>query len=395
MSKNKVADVTWLGEVPENWMNLKLKFLCKINTGSKDTQDKISDGKYPFFVRSPHVETLNEFTHDEEAIMTAGDGAGVGKVFHYYKGKFVAHQRVYIFSKFKYVSGKYLYYYLASNLKFEVLLGGAKSTVDSIRKPMLSEFPVVFPNLKNQEKITVFLDKKNNEIDNLIRIKEKSIELLKQNRQALIIETVTKGLNSNVKMKDSAIDWVGVIPKHWETKPLKYSFKIMNGKEIEIELDINDDSGINVYGSGGLFKKTNQILFEGESVLFGRKGTIGKPLYVNDSFWTVDTMYYTKFYKDSHPKWFFYLLLVYPWDMIITKTALPSVVGSDVANTVCAVPPLKEQVAIAKYLTLKDNEYFNLFNNINSQIKKLKEYRQALIYEAVTGKIDLCDIELD
>jgi len=395
VSKNKVADVTWLGEVPENWMNLKLKFLCKINTGSKDTQDKISDGKYPFFVRSPHVETLNEFTHDEEAIMTAGDGAGVGKVFHYYKGKFVAHQRVYIFSKFKYVSGKYLYYYLASNLKFEVLLGGAKSTVDSIRKPMLSEFPVVFPNLKNQEKITVFLDKKNNEIDNLIRIKEKSIELLKQNRQALIIETVTKGLNSNVKMKDSAIDWVGVIPKHWETKPLKYSFKIMNGKEIEIELDINDDSGINVYGSGGLFKKTNQILFEGESVLFGRKGTIGKPLYVNDSFWTVDTMYYTKFYKDSHPKWFFYLLLVYPWDMIITKTALPSVVGSDVANTVCAVPPLKEQVAIAKYLTLKDNEYFNLFNNINSQIKKLKEYRQALIYEAVTGKIDLCDIELD
>ncbi|WP_449403870.1 restriction endonuclease subunit S [Exiguobacterium artemiae] len=231
--------------------------------------------------------------------------------------------------------------------------------------------------------------------ESIIKNKEKLIDLLKEQRQSIITESVKKGLNSNVKMRDSDIDWIGEIPKHWETKRLKYCFKVMNGKEIEIELDINDKLGINVYGSGGLFKKTSQMLFEGESVLFGRKGTIGKPLYVNDSFWTVDTMYYTKFYKDSHPKWFFYLLLVYPWDMIITKTALPSVVGSDVANTVCAVPPLKEQVAIAKYLTLKDDEYFNLFNNINSQIKKLKEYRQALIYEAVTGKIDLCDIELD
>ncbi|HEY4622868.1 MAG TPA: hypothetical protein VIH12_03350, partial [Solibacillus sp.] len=88
MSDIKELDVQWLGTVPENWRILKLKYLCDINTGSKDTQDKIPDGEYPFFVRSPYIESLNEFTHDEEAVMTAGDGVGVGKVFHYYEGKF-------------------------------------------------------------------------------------------------------------------------------------------------------------------------------------------------------------------------------------------------------------------------------------------------------------------
>lgn len=391
----KKVDVQWLESIPESWRVLKLKFLCDINTGSRDTQDKLPDGKYPFFVRSPHVESLNEYSHDEEAVMTAGDGVGVGKVFHYYDGKFAAHQRVYVFTKFKNIKGKYLYYYLMSSLKFEVLMGGAKSTVDSIRRPMLSEFPIAFPSLVSQEKIIRFLDVKEAQIKSLIESKEKYISLLEQQRQSIITEAVTKGLNPNVKMKDSSVEWIDEIPEHWEIKALKYCFKVGNGKEIDVELDIENESGINVYGSGGIFKKTNKVLFEGESVLFGRKGTIGKPLYVNDVFWTVDTMYYTKFYKKSYPKWFYYLLLVYPWDLIVTQTALPSVVGSDVANTICAIPSFREQVEIAEYLSLRDEKHFKLVENINNQIQKLKEYRQALIYEAVTGKIDVRDMELD
>ncbi|MFE4203825.1 restriction endonuclease subunit S [Aneurinibacillus aneurinilyticus] len=229
MSNTKESHVQWLGEVPKNWRTLKLKFLCDINTGSKDTQDKLPDGKYPFFVRSPHVESLDEFTHNEEAIMTAGDGVGVGKVFHYYEGKFAAHQRVYVFTKFKDIIGKYLYYYLMSNLKFEVLMGGAKSTVDSIRRPMLSEFPVVFPDLELQKKIVRFLDRKIKQINDLISLKQNYVELIEEQRQSIITEAVTKGLNPNVKMKDSGIEWIGEIPEHWELSKVGYLGRLQNG----------------------------------------------------------------------------------------------------------------------------------------------------------------------
>ncbi|MET2871722.1 restriction endonuclease subunit S [Exiguobacterium profundum] len=259
----------------------------------------------------------------------------------------------------------------------------------------IGNIEVPLPSINHQQRIIDFITSKVSSVDKLLLQKKHLINLLEQQRQSIITEAVTKGLNPNVKMKDSGVEWIGEIPEHWETKALKYCFKVGNGKEIDVELDIENESGINVYGSGGIFKKTNKVLFEGESVLFGRKGTIGKPLYVNDVFWTVDTMYYTEFYKKSYPKWFYYLLLVYPWDLIITQTALPSVVGSDVANTICAIPSFGEQVEIAEYLSLKDEKHFKLVENINNQIQKLKEYRQALIYEAVTGKIDVREMEID
>lgn len=281
-------------------------------------------------------------------------------------------------------------------IKDQVQFLSNSTTIDVIYTQTLKDLKIAIPkDIRIQNRIVSYLNIKVAEVDLLISQKEIKLNLLEQQRQSIITEAVTKGLNPNVKMKDSGVEWIGEIPEHWETKALKYCFKVANGKEIDIELDKEDDTGINVYGSGGVFKKTDKALFDGESVLFGRKGTIGKPLYVNDAFWTVDTMYYTEFYKDSNPKWFYYLLLVYPWDMIVTQTALPSVVGSDVANTICAIPSFKEQVEVAKYLALKDEKYFKLIDNINNQIEKLKEYRQSLIYEAVTGKIDVRDMELD
>ncbi|MBU8852457.1 restriction endonuclease subunit S [Bacillus sp. FJAT-26377] len=398
MSTNKYtnyveSEVSWLREYPANWKLQKLKYLCDINTGSKDTQDKTDDGMYPFFVRSPIVEKLNEYTHDDEAIMTAGDGVGVGKVFHYYQGKFSAHQRVYVFTKFKNTVGKFLFYYLKSNLAFEVLSGNAKSTVDSLRRPMLSEFLVVVPSLDEQIAIVNFLDWKLSKIDSLINSKEELIKLLEEKRQSLITEAVTKGLNPNVKMKDSGVEWIGKVPEHWQIKKFKRCFKIFNGKEITNELDIEDENGIDVFGSGGKFKKTDEFIYDGKSVLFGRKGTIGKPLYVNRKFWTVDTMYFTKFHKESYPKWFYYVLKVYPWHLIMTQTALPSIVGSDIENDYWCIPPYKEQQEITSHLDQLNDKTDNLILNINKQISNLKAYSESLIYEAVTGKIDIREFE--
>ncbi|MFS0752634.1 restriction endonuclease subunit S [Oceanobacillus sp. 1P07AA] len=189
--------------------------------------------------------------------------------------------------------------------------------------------------------------------------------------------------------KDSGVEWIGQIPEHWELIKLKRSLKIMNGKEIRNEIDINDSEVINVFGSGGVFKKTNQFLYNGQSVLFGRKGTIGKPLYVDGKFWTVDTMYYTKFHKGMQPKWFYYMFNVFPWDLYTTKTALPSIVGTDIENEFWAVPDLREQQEIVKLLDNKTTEIDLLISDNEKLITLLEEKRQAIITEAVTKGLNL------
>ena len=97
----KDSGIEWIGEIPFKWDLVKLKYLCNINTGNKDTINREADGKYPFYVRSPHIERINSYSFNGEAILTAGDGVGVGKVFHYVNGKFDYHQRVYNLHNFK------------------------------------------------------------------------------------------------------------------------------------------------------------------------------------------------------------------------------------------------------------------------------------------------------
>ena len=139
----KPSGVDWLRDVPSHWEIRRLCALVSITTGDMDTVDKQSDGQYPFFVRSQTVERTNSCSFDGEAVLTAGDGAGVGKVFHYAKGKFDYHQRVYKFSDFRNVLGRLFFKYLRATLRFEVMRGTAKSTVDSLRLPMLRNFPIL------------------------------------------------------------------------------------------------------------------------------------------------------------------------------------------------------------------------------------------------------------
>lgn len=407
----KELDVQWLGVVPEDWRILKLKYLCDINTGSKDTQDKLPEGEFPFFVRSPNVERLNEFTHDEEAVMTAGDGVGVGKVFHYYEGKFAAHQRVYVFTKFKNVMGKYLYYYLLSNLKFEVLMGGAKSTVDSLRRPMLSEFPVVFPNISTQEKLVKFLDQKVTQISYLIESKEKYITLLEQQRQSIITEAVTKGLNPNVKMKDSGVEWIGEIPEHWEVKPL-YSLykenKLKNkGNEIinVLSLSYGKIKRRDVESNYGLLPdsfETYQILQKDDIVLRltdlqNDKKSLRVGL-VNEEGIITSAYLGLKQSDKSVSEYTYYLL--HSYDLMKVFYGLGSGVRQSMGYTEMKklpilLPPLEEQLGIVELLRFKVPKNEKLIEMLKKEIEKLKEYRKSLIYEAVAGKIDVRELELD
>ena len=187
----KESGVEWLGEIPAHWEVQRLRYLASIKTGDRDTVDRQDDGKYPFFVRSQTVETIDSWSFDGEAVLTAGDGVGVGKVFHYVNGKFDYHQRVYRFSDFRSVTGKYFFRYFKAMLRFEVLQGTAKSTVDSLRLPMLKDFPVLVPPPAEQGAVTAFLDRETAKLDSLIAKVHQAIELLKELRSALISAAVT------------------------------------------------------------------------------------------------------------------------------------------------------------------------------------------------------------
>ena len=187
----KDSGVEWLGDVPAHWEVKRLRYLANIKTGDRDTVDRQDDGKYPFFVRSQSAERINSWSYDGEAVLTAGDGVGVGKVFHYVNGKFDYHQRVYKFSDFNSVTGKFFFQYFKAMLRFEVLQGTAKSTVDSLRLPMLQDFPVVVPPLTEQVAIVAFLDRETAKLDSLAAKVHQAIELLKELRTALISAAVT------------------------------------------------------------------------------------------------------------------------------------------------------------------------------------------------------------
>ncbi|MFY7814991.1 MAG: restriction endonuclease subunit S, partial [Chryseobacterium taeanense] len=187
----KDSGVDWIGDIPEHWEVRKFKFLCHITTGSKNTENKVENGIYPFYVRSQTPERINSYTFDGEAILTAGDGAGVGKVFHYVNEKFDFHQRVYKFSRFKDVKGKFLYYYLKNNFYNVALNGEAKSTVDSLRLPLIQNFPVSFPEIDEQTKIVSYLEEIEEKIAKAILLKQQEIEKLKEYKTVLIDNVVT------------------------------------------------------------------------------------------------------------------------------------------------------------------------------------------------------------
>src|SRR5690554_230778 len=134
---------TDIGKIPEEWEVDEIHNFSIIKTGSKNTQDKINDGQYPFFVRSQKIERINSYCFEGEAVLTAGDGVGVGKVFHYINGKFDLHQRVYSISNFKEnVYGFYFFKYFQNNFLSRIMQMTAKSSVDSVRMDTIAKMQI-------------------------------------------------------------------------------------------------------------------------------------------------------------------------------------------------------------------------------------------------------------
>ena len=165
------------------WEEKKVIDFAKVDTGANNTQDKVEDGPYPFYVRSPIIYRSNKYIFDfPEAVLTVGDGVGTGKVFHYVQGKFDCHQRVYVIHDFENVLGKYFYFYFSEKFYARVKPMSAKNSVDSVRREMITDMKIPIPCKAEQQKIADCLSS----MDSLIQTQQKVVTTWQQRKKALL-----------------------------------------------------------------------------------------------------------------------------------------------------------------------------------------------------------------
>ena len=179
---------TEVGVIPEDWQVDRIDQHTLIKTGSKNTQDKEEGGEYPFFVRSADVERIGTYSYDGEAVLTAGDGVGTGKVFHYVRGRFDVHQRVYRISHFSHrLNGQYFFFQFSERFYHRIMSMTAKSSVDSVRMEMIAGMLLPLPSPREQRAIAAILS----DVDELIGSLEALIAKKRAVKQAAMQELLT------------------------------------------------------------------------------------------------------------------------------------------------------------------------------------------------------------
>lgn len=228
----KDSGVEWLGEIPKGWNVKKGKALYSITTGKLDANAEEPTGIYPFFTCSMFPKKINQYAFDCEALLVAGNGV-VGFT-QYYKGKFNAYQRTYVLSDFHNIYPLFLKYYVSNNLKREVEQSSVGSVIQFIKLGDLQNFNIAFPEYKEQEKITEYLEMKCQKIDHIIEKTKSSIVEYKKFKQSIITQAVTKGIVPERLMKECDINWIGKIPQDW---------KVQRGKNLFIEINERSTTG--------------------------------------------------------------------------------------------------------------------------------------------------------
>lgn len=360
---------------------IKLKFIAESFSSSIKQSDVQENADYPVYGASGHVGYLDTYGYDKRYIGIVKDGAGVGRTGIYEGFSSLLATLSYIIPRDETnTSLEYLKYSIdALNLEESY---GEKATIPHIYFSVYGNYKILnIPHIE-QKKLASYLDDKTKKIEQLISNQQQQIEKLKEYKQSLISEAVTKGLNPNVEFKDSGVEWIGKIPKDAQLVQLKRLAIINNGKEI-----VNVDGEIPVYGSGGIFKYTDDYLFQGESILYGRKGTIDKPLHVNGKFWTVDTMFYTEISELVIPRYLYYVSIgSINFDYYKSGSVLPSMTQFELGNVLLPFFDKKSQEKIIEYLDYKTSLLDKVIEQKSSKIKKLEEFKKSLIYEYVTGK---------
>jgi type I restriction enzyme S subunit len=386
----KASGIEWLGDIPEHWEVKRLKDFAKVENGKDYKHVEVEDGGYPVFGSGGEFRRSSEFLYDNPSVLLGRKGT-IDKPLFVTDAFWTVDTMFYTIIKPN-VNDKF-FFYLCKTIQFDRYTYGA--ALPSMTQGDLHTMNFCRPSLEEQTAIANYLDEKTSKLDQLIKNKKAQIAQLKEIRQIEINTAVTKGLNPNAKLKPSGVEWLddtsttlsAGIPENWEVKRLKDFAKVENGKDykhVEVE-----EGGYPVFGSGGKFRRSSEFLYDNPSVLLGRKGTIDKPLFVTDAFWTVDTMFYTIIKPNVNDKFFFYLCKTIQFDRYTYGSALPSMTQGDLHTMNFCRPSLAEQTAIANYLAEKTSKIDHLVSNLENQIAQLEEVRKIEIFNAVTGKIKI------
>ncbi|MBR5782500.1 MAG: restriction endonuclease subunit S [Bacteroidales bacterium] len=253
-------------------------------------------------------------------------------------------------------------------------------------KDLLSiPIPHIAETIRNN--IANFLDKKCSEIDEMVVLQEKIIEELKAYKQSVITEAVTKGLNPDVPMKDSGIEWIDSIPNHWVVRKMKSIIDLKSGSNLTSEQISDKDEGYPVYGGNGLRGTFVDYSNEGDYVLVGRQGALcGNINYASGKFWVTEHALVCYPKENIVLKWLGESLRTMNLNQYSISAAQPGLSAERIKNLYMVVPPLSEQQEIADYLDKKCSEIDSLISIKQSKIESLKEYKKSIIYEYVTGK---------
>ncbi|OGW13731.1 MAG: hypothetical protein A2W77_08295 [Nitrospinae bacterium RIFCSPLOWO2_12_39_16] len=432
-SAYKDSGIEWIGEIPEGWGVKRLKYLLKsVESGSRESQeqefndvDKIPSiggehiswsGNIEFtdnkFVSKKYFLRLKKGKIKTGDVLLVKDGATIGKTA-FVKNEINAaiNEHVFILRTNNNFKDGLLYYNLVSDFTQDLInlfsRGAAQAGLPS---DFVSNIFLLIPPEPEQTAIATFLDHKTAKIDELIKKNEGLIELLKEKRQAIISHAVTKGLDPNAKMKDSGIEWLGEIREGWGVKKLKYVAEIVLGKMLQNEdsgkdelkpymraqniqweiVDITDvkemwfsDYEIKKYR----VQKGDLLISEGGEV--GRTALWNGELeecYIQNSVHkvTVDK-------KLANNRYLLNLLKTYgKWgyfESIVNRVSIGHLTREKLKEIKIVCPPKNEQEQIVTYLDKKSSSMDEIIQKIQPQIEKLKEYRQALISNVVTGKV--------
>ncbi|MGD2087426.1 MAG: restriction endonuclease subunit S [Candidatus Aminicenantes bacterium] len=437
----KDTGIEWIGTIPKHWKLNKIKYStyvkARIGWHGLNSSDFIENG--PFLVTGTdfidgkvnwdscyHVSEYNYIRDPyimlkEDDLLITKDGT-IGKlaIVKGLRGEATLNSGVFVTRPLKNVYlTKNMYWILKSSV-FEQFIDYNKtgSTVLHLYQDMFEKFVFPVPPLHEQNVIALFLNSYNIKISELISKKRRLIELLKEQRAAMINRAVTKGLNPNAPMKDSGIEWLGKIPQHWEIKKLKFISNLISkgttpstlGKEIKSEGPIRFIKAENIVDNQLLKtpdffidNETNNILkrsqLKDKDILVVIAGaTIGKVAVLDKNMLPANTNQAISFVRpneNTRTKYVWYWLqsnIIKHLTLLVTvQSAQPNLSMENLGNFFIPYPNIKEQENIGNFLTMETNRIEKSISKVKKEIELLKEYRAALISEVVTGKIDVRD----
>ena len=399
----KKRSVKWIGEIPEQWETKYLfqivsQVKCKNINGQETNLFSLSYGK----IKRRNIETtegLLPASFEGYNIVEPGDivlrltdlqndhtSLRVGKVRE--RGIITS---AYVTLRPFQGKSQYLYYALhAYDLKkgFYGMGAGVRQGLTFAEARMI-EIP--FPAMEIQLAIADYLDEKCGAIDEIIKQAKATIEEYKAWKSSVIFEAVTKGLDPNVEMKDSGVEWIGQVPKHWHICKLKFLCKMQAGKNITSE-EIQKSGSYSVYGGNGIRGYFSHYNVDKESIVIGRQGALcGNVHLVANFFWATEHAVVTQCTQYEYIRHLFYLLKGMNLNQYASDSAAqPGLSVGIMENLMSILAPRDEQKQIADYLDRKCSAIDEIIAEKEALIADMDAYKKSLIFETVTGKRKVC-----